>query len=162
VSETFEQAIEREPLYLQRGKYVRYLQSYLEYFGRDKIKIILFEDIVEAPEQTVRDLFTFLELDSRIELNLERVPKNSAKRSRFVSPAPVMGWLTAWLIQRDQAVLMRKLRNLRLKERVLKVSTVECPPEPMNEHTRQHLRRVFRQDIDKLETLIGRDLTAWK
>jgi Sulfotransferase family len=160
--ETFEQAIEREPRYLLKGQYHKYLKGYLEYFRRNQIKVMLFEDIVNFPEQTIRDLFAFLGLDLGIELDLNRVPKNSAKRSRFVSPAPVMNWLSAWLVERDHAVFLRKIRNLRLKKMLVSISTVECPPGPMSERTRERLRGVFRESIDELEIFLDRDLTAWK
>ena len=35
-------------------------------------------------------------------------------------------------------------------------------PAPMDPATRDRLTAYFRADIDKLERLIGRDLTHWK
>ena len=158
----FEEAIEHDPQYLSRGYYAKNLKRYLTYFRRDQIKAILLEDIVERPEQTIRDVFDFLNVDPGVELDLEKIPKNSAKKSHFLSPVPLMRWVSSFLIEHDQAVFLHKIRNLGLKKMLLNISTVDHPREPMNPETRDRLRQLFHEDISELETLLDRDLTAWR
>ena len=73
-----------------------------------------------------------------------------------------MAWFTRFLIEHDQAALLQKVRDLGLKEMLLKISTVDCPREPIDPQTQDRLRRLFHDDICELETLLDRDLTAWK
>ena len=120
------------------------------------------EDIIERPEQTIREVFDFLDVDPEVELDLKKIPKNSAKKSHLLSPEPLMRWVSSFLIDHDQAVLLHKIRNLGLKKILLNISTVDYPREPMNPETRDRLRRLFREDISELETLLDRDLTAWR
>jgi hypothetical protein len=154
IHEIFEKAIEDDPRYLLQGYYAKYLKRYLRYFDKEQIKVILFEDVVESPEETIRDLFDFLDLESDIDLNLDRVPKNQAKKSRLFSPVPIMEKFSNLLIERDQAALLHYIRKLGLKKFLLRLSAVEQPREPVNPQTRDHLRKVFREDTCELERLL--------
>ena len=160
--QNFEDAIEQDPRCVLAGYYAENLKRYLHYFSKDQIKTILFEDIVQRPEDTIRGLFRFLGVDPEIELDLGSVPKNSAKKSRLISPAPLMAWLSAWLIKHDQAVLLNRLRRSGVKKFLLRLSTAAIQHEPIDPRTRERLRRLFRDDVQELEALFGLDLTAWK
>jgi GAF domain-containing protein len=95
-----------------------------------------------------------LDLESDIDLNLDRVPKNQAKKSRLFSPVPIMEKFSNLLIERDQAALLHYIRKLGLKKFLLRLSAVEQPREPVNPQTRDHLRKVFREDTCELERLL--------
>jgi hypothetical protein len=159
---TIEEQLDHDSGFLYVGYYAKYLKRYLEYFSREQIKIIRFEDIVQEPKRTIRHLFEFLNADPEIPIDLSSVPKNTTKKSRFLSPVPVMKWFSAWMIEHDQAVLLRKIRNLGVEKVLLRMTTVDRPREPMNHQTRERLRGLYRDDIDELELLFGLDLAAWK
>lgn len=160
--DTFEAAIAHDPRYLLGGYYAKNLKSYLEYFSKSQIKIILFENIVKIPQQTINEVFAFLGLSSDIQLDLDMIPKNTAKRSRFLSPGPLMSRASSWLIEHGQATLLRKVRDLGVKRLLMDVSTVQSRRDPIDQQTRDRLQRLFRDDIDELESLFGLDLTSWK
>ena len=161
-SESFEDVIEHDPRCVLRGYYAKNLKRYLSHFSKSQIKIILFENIVERPRQTINDVFAFLGLDPPIELDLDIIPKNSAKQSRFVPLAPMMDSVSSWLVEHGQATLLRKVRNWGVKRVLMNISTVESRRDPIAQQTRQRLQRLFRHDIDQLESLFGLDLTSWK
>ena len=113
-------------------------------------------------EETIRDIFDFLSVESNVELDLNRIPKNQAKKSRFFSPVPMMEKFSSFLIERNQAALLHHIRKLGLKKILLRLSAVDHPREPINPETRNNLRRLFHEDTCELETLLNRDLSAWK
>jgi hypothetical protein len=159
---TFEEQLEYDPGFLYVGYYARYLKRYLEYFSKEQIRIIQFEHIVQEPDQTIRGLLDFLALDPEIPLDLSSVPRNNTKRSRFVSPVPIMKRFSAWMIQHDQAKLLRKVRNLGVERMLLRLTTVDYQREPMDPRTRERLRGLYRDDVEELEALFDLDLAAWK
>ena len=159
---TFEDQLEYNSGFLYIGYYAKYLKHYLRYFEKNQMKIIKFESIVQEPEQTIGTLLDFLGLDPKVELDLSSVPKNSTKKSRFASPVPLMKWFSGWMIERDQAILLRKFRNLGVEKMFLGITTVDRPREPMNPQTRERLLRLYRDDIRELEALFGLDLKAWR
>ena len=160
--QTFEDQLDYDPGFLYVGYYAKYLKNYLTYFAKEQIKIIQFDDIARQPEQTLRDLFRFLALDPEVPLDLSLVPRNTTKRSRFVSPVPLMKWFSAWMIEHNQAKLLRKIRNLGLDNMILRLTTVDSTREPMNQQTRERLQQLYSDEIDELESLFGLDLAAWK
>jgi Sulfotransferase domain len=159
---TFEAQLDQDPGFLYVGYYAKYLKRYLKYFSKNQIKIILLENVIQDPKQTIRDLLEFVGVNPEIEVDLSSVPKNSTRESFFVSPVPMMKWFSSWLIEHDQAVLLRKIRNLGVENMLLRMTTVDRPRKPMNPQTRERLRRLYRDDIDELETLFALDLAAWK
>ena len=159
---SFEEAIDKDPRYLARALYAKHLRRYISLFGKHQIKVVLLEDIVDQPEQTIRDTFEFLGLEAGIDLDLAKIPKNSAKTRRFITPEPMMRWFSNFMVEQGQAALLRKIRNLGLKKLLLRVSTVESPREPMSLETQDRIRPLFHDDISELEVMLDRDLTAWR
>jgi len=76
---TFEQAVELEgrrpdPMppeksyarpfdYLSRGDYGKFASAYFEKFGRERVRFFLYEDIERRPEELVRDIQAFLNVN---------------------------------------------------------------------------------------------------
>lgn len=71
--ETFERALQRELheqftthydlanfTYLQHGHYADQLERYFEVFGRDRIRVLLTEDLAASPARTLSGLFQWL------------------------------------------------------------------------------------------------------
>lgn len=44
-------------------RYYEPVRRYLELFGRDRVKVLLFDDLVSAPKRTVQDVYAFLNVD---------------------------------------------------------------------------------------------------
>ncbi|NES70078.1 MAG: hypothetical protein F6K24_35140, partial [Okeania sp. SIO2D1] len=50
--------------YFEKGLYYYYLKKYFDIFDRQNIKLFLFEDFTSDPLKVVKDIFTFLNVDS--------------------------------------------------------------------------------------------------
>lgn len=164
---SFEEALEAEPgrlgcdtpfryHYVTSGKYARQVHRYLDTFGSDAVRIYLFEDLQHDAEKLCRDIFSFLGVTSGPELDTAKV---------FNPGGPVRNRLLAWALSPQfpgreiiRGAFPRLSRSM--KHSLLSIN-VKSPP-PMRTETANRLRREFREDIDELETLIARDLSAWK
>lgn len=138
--------------YVQSGLYAQQLEAYFEAFPRAAIKVLLFEELVDGDGTLTRALLTFLGADD---------------------PAFEGGWrLENPALGRHTAPLLRLLRATRLT-RVLRQL-----PEPWKlkaiERTawmgrrpalaagdRARLAAFYEPHNQKLERLLGRDLSAW-
>jgi hypothetical protein len=90
---SFEEAMEKERArisnkadkmhysYRSRGFYLEQLLTYEQYFGRDNIKILLFEDFIEKTKESIIDVANFIGLGD-FEYNIERL-SNPASEPRF-------------------------------------------------------------------------------
>jgi Sulfotransferase family len=138
--------------YVDNGFYAAQLERYFEAFEPDRIRIYLYEELRADTHGLVSDLLSFLEVDPSVALdmsgrhNVSAVPRSRGVQRLLSAPAPVR-----------QAV--RPLVPTRLRSRVRR-GNLHRPQMPAV--ARARLREIYRQDVERLEALIGRDLSAWR
>ena len=70
--------------YLNRGKYINYIDNYISIFGKEKIGIYLFENLI-SDSNTLREIYNFLGVDSNFK-PIEIMRKvNSTKTTEHIS-----------------------------------------------------------------------------
>jgi len=100
--------------YVERGFYYRQLVHWLQQFDRPAIKIVVFEDFLQTPDQVLSEI------------------------ARFIGIAPEWPRLA------------------------LQAENKSVPADTdMSSEMRMRLCEVFRDDIEALETLLGRSLRDW-
>ena len=150
--------------YLRHCRYSELIERYFRYFGRDRVQVLLFDDLASDPAGTYRGLFEFLGVASdppMLSARKRRKDKNASwgVRSRTMQtflkrpsqqaiymglrPEPVPGWNLV-------------LRGLRRINRVA-LSRVEA-----DRALRTELRTMLLPEVERLDSLLGRDLSAWK
>ncbi|NEO99850.1 MAG: sulfotransferase [Symploca sp. SIO2E9] len=174
----FSQAIKAEDIYVPNiwwgyrhyvrlGFYYCQLQRYFDVFSPDLIKIYLFEDLKANPTRVLQDIFQFVEVDSNL------VPDTSTKHNQSLVAKnrtlhhSLRNLETFLRSQSSANKLLRKLLPTQVKKlgsdwRVNlgnKNLVKGKPPLPMD--VRKQLTSVYRDDILKLQDLIGRDLSSW-
>ena len=159
----FARAIDRELAggtrytYVRIGFYTGDVNRYLERFGRDRVKILLYEDLGSAPTATMADVYAFLGVrsdfvpDTTARFNVATVPR-SVRFQQFTKG----GSAAKSALKR---VLPASVRAT-LKQRALDWNATA--PEAIDPEIRQRLVALYADDISLLEELIGRDLSAWK
>lgn len=169
---SLEDAIEQCPdLLLSHAFYARHLTNWFCHFGRNQFKVIFYEDICDAPLDVLRDLYTFLEVDSGF------VPPAAESRDSSVrlgtSPRSPFGELlhrsTYRLLNRAYGPLKRHFGTATaasLKERfrvrqVLDMLFQKPGYSPVSVKTRGRLLQLFSADICELSNLMHRDLGDW-
>jgi hypothetical protein len=163
---TFEQALELEEQriatkwafgfhYLKSGLYHDQVQRYLHWFGPDQVCIVLMEDLIRQPDETMNRLCDFLGVERATIATGDVHNRSGMHRNRFIAY-----WFARPNMLRTVAkkVLPASLRQWR--ERIVQGNLLK--PEAMKAETRARLTDHFRADVEKLERLIGRDLSGWK
>jgi hypothetical protein len=141
--------------YRSRGFYHAQLGRYYEMFGRERVGVWLYEDLKEDPVGVSQSVFRFLGVDdsfvpdASLRHNPASVPKGEAARLaiRFMN---------------TKLPIIRKIMPPSSKARKLvqsRILTEESPP--LDPGVRAELIEGYREDVLKLEELIGRDLSAW-
>ena len=159
---TFENAIKEEKEYIERGLYYKQLERYLKYFDRDKILVLLLEDIKEQRERNLDRVLKFLGINSSSKLITSKKRSNVAKKIRFKSMINIMALISRTLINLRLSFLLYAVKKVGIKKMVMKLNTTQYVYPPMDEKTRAYLRNIFKKDIKKLEVLLKRDLSHWK
>jgi hypothetical protein len=137
----------------ESGLYYAKLRRYFDTFPRDQIKVILFDDLIARPQETVRSLFRFLgvdpdfAVDTSIRFNTTLSPRFVGLTRLFNATAKTYARLFPWA---SGTGLGTPLRRLLLRKRS------PIPPELWRRLTDQ-----YRDDIIATGELIERDLSHW-
>ena len=152
-----------ECTYINHGFYAFQIERFLKYFKRDQLKILLYEDIKDKPEKSVRDLYGFLDVCPEFKPRLESHNKTGGLRSKSLQKLffgdhllkkGILNIITNLLSEEQKAKLRWKLIHLNTSNNEEKL---EIDQELIN-----RLNSNFEEDIIKLEKLIERDLSHWK
>ncbi len=142
--------------YKRLGFYFEPVRQYLQAFDREHIRIYLYDDFQSDPKAMLKDIFGFLRVDEgfvpdmSVRHNISGIPKNRAlhdwmNRAKF--------WVPAY-----KALVPQKLRQ-KIRYSMLRLNLQ--PASPMPKDLRRTLDAEYREDILKLQDLIGRDLSHW-
>jgi hypothetical protein len=131
--------------------YAEAVQRYLDTFGAERVKIIVFEEFARDPRKTVGDVLAFLGVDDGPPASIG-TPYNSYTIPRWSPSAGLLKNKLARTIWR--AVAPKRLR-LMVSRRIL-YKGAEKPP--MLEDSRKFLEQAFREDVERLEKILGRPL----
>ena len=142
--------------YKRRGFYHEQIVRYYEAFGREKLRVYLYEDLKREPGALLRDAYGFLGVDASfvpnlaLKHNVSGIPKNRLVHSLLRGRNPVKSALKPLLPQGLRRKLLVDLERRNLEK---------APPIPSE--TRRRLVEEYREDVMKLQDLIGRDLSGW-
>ena len=119
--------------------------------------MLLYEDIHTDIQKTCRGIYDFLGVDP--EFIVDDRHKHNA-----ISGEPRLKWVVAGLFSKNK--FKRKLSALipeRLRMKIVFfIFKILLKRETLDVDTRKQISEYFREDIVKLEKLIGRDLSGWQ
>jgi hypothetical protein len=64
--------------YFSQGVYIKYIEEYLKYFSRDKMHIMIFDDLIKYPKKELSELYNFLGIDNSEKFLKLPKPSNSS------------------------------------------------------------------------------------
>jgi hypothetical protein len=164
---TFEQAISKEEerirenysfdyFYTRRSFYFEAVKAYKEAFRN--VHIVLYDDLMSDTEGVMRGICEFLAIDPVF--RFVNVPETNS------SYIPRYRWLSR-LVTMESALKFRIMRVLPegwldgMRKYFFNLNADRTSGKNMSMETRRKLLMLFREDTEKLSSLIGRDLSAW-
>jgi len=123
------------------------------------VHVIIFDDFKADTAAAVRDTFRFLEVDDAFQPTLEIV--NPAKVARLRMVQRMLSSPPGWLRRGVRGVLPRPTRK-RIYRGVSRLNARAQAREPMAPELRSQLVAELLPGIERLEVMLGRDLSAWK
>lgn len=135
-------------------EYYRHLRHYINVFGRDRIHITFYKDLVTNPQQYIQSIYRFLGVDSAFVPPALHDRVNAAREVR-IEPVALFAYRLALVMRRlGMANWVGRIKQHQLVNKILYTSTgSEAPARPSPELI-AHLRR----DNQRLEELLGRRL----
>ena len=154
-----------EPSVLQyetMGRMSKGIRRALAVFPDDQIKVLLIDEIKEAPQETFDDVLGFLGLDPFALNEFPVVNANKTNKSKWVAAIAQRGLPP---VIRRPARLLKKflgLGDVSVSGKLDQLNKSHHQRTPMSNEMRSRLGRVFADEIAELELLAGRDLSHWR
>ncbi|WP_341327020.1 sulfotransferase [Methylotuvimicrobium sp. KM2] len=140
------------------GFYYQSVKSYLENF--DDVKIIIFDDFLKDKENCLKELCIFLGIDETFQFrdpsfkNKTGLPKykflDSIIKSKYPFK-PALKKLLTWFFGTEK-----------LNQKLEKIQESNLVKPTLDKATKKRLFYLYKNDIERLEKLIDRDLSHWK
>lgn len=142
--------------YTRMGFYHAQLTRYLAHFDPDRLAIRLFEDFKADPVAFTQDIFRVLGVDDAFvpdtSLRYEKtgVPRSDRFQRFLHNPDNVLRRLSRYVLSES------------VRERILTtMKNVNLEKPPLAPEVRIRLVDTFRDDVLRLQDLLGRDLAHW-
>ena len=143
--------------YRHSVRFAEQLERYFEVFGRERVYVMLHEDLVRDGASTVRGCLEFLGVDP----SLAAAPPKSNENRRVRSPL-VQRLIFAPKLLLPLAPFLRRFPVVRAaRTRLLEMNSEVRPRQPMDPALRRQLVDEFTPEIQRLGLLLGRDLSHW-
>jgi Sulfotransferase family len=144
--------------YTRLGFYSAQLRRYYELFPGEQILVHLYDDLVRAPLDVVRATYEFIGVDRNFRPDVSRRFNEGGSPRSPLFQALLVGENAPKKIARR---LLPPHARSRLWLRLLRLNTVESAAK-MSMEARDFLTGLFAPEIDRLEELLGRDLSEWR
>lgn len=150
-------------VYRDTVRYTEQVTRYFDVFGRDRVHVIIYDDLCRDAAAVYRRVLDFLGVDSKFApddfkaVNGNQYVKSTALRSLLSDPI-VRSTILA-IRPCLPRVAFRAMQNIDARIRKLNSRPADRPVlEPELE---RELRAEFAPQVEKLSALLGRDLTHW-
>ena len=144
------------------GDYASHLSVWLDTFGRDRLLVMLLDDLQERPAELMSETFRFLDVSPDLDVDTSET-HNPSSTVRY--PTLRRAW-RAWRAMptwtRGPLLLLPERTKRRIVQKLSELNRQPWTYPPIDPSTEEALRRSFEPSILRLEELFDLDLSRWK
>jgi len=141
-------------IYWGLARYTEQLERYFDIFGREKVHVIIFDDLKRDTAAVYAETLGFLEVDANFQPDFVVENANKRRRFRFVHRPP------SFVRAIGRAVIPKAWRK-KVYEPIGRLNVTHEARQSMDPELRIRLQRKFAPEVEKLGALLGRDLSHW-
>jgi len=143
--------------YVDSGLYSKQLKAYFKYFDREDFLILFQEDLNAKSNEVYASICNFLGIKTNKIDSLGRHNESAVTRYKFVH-----SFLRGEsIIKRSLGLFFPHSLKYKIVDFLIKFNSKKFKYPAMNEETEDHLKNVFRTEIDELGRLLNKDLSRW-
>jgi len=152
-SESIKKSLKAPPDYSGRvvecGLYYEQVKRYLDLFGKDQVKIYIYEEFFKNPRSYVKEILEFLGVNEKPPTSVGEI------HNPLIEPR---GKIAEKIMQsesiRKASKILPRSAGLALKD----IFGKKTKKPPMQEEAKKLLEEIYKDDVKKLENLLGRSL----
>jgi hypothetical protein len=143
--------------------YAAHVRRWQAMFGADRVLVLFYDDLVSDPQNFLNTVCDFIAIDripveqtliGQTKVSLAGAAAKPDSVSRFMLES------VHWLIRRGANPLIERARPTRAWQWVRRRFLEDF--EPLSEASADEIRRIALDEILEVESMTGRDLSAWK
>lgn len=142
-------------LYRELMCYGQQLERYLRIFPREAVLVLSYDEFRKDPARCFAEAAGFLDLDPDFCPRIRTVNPGKERRS----------WWLHYALKRGFAAPARSLLPAGTRRRLIdwldRLNSREARRPPLDPTLRRQLAATFREDLELLSDLVGRDFTGW-
>ncbi len=142
---------------LERGLYYEQITRYLQFFSREQILILYFSDLNQKPDEILREVFKFLEVDPSFEPERLNGKENASRLPRYQGIYARIKDFVSKLYDWDLVFLVDLVKKMGAKQLFFSGENQEEFP-PLKKEDREELTNYYKEDVRKLSELLDKDL----
>ncbi|MDJ0660794.1 MAG: sulfotransferase [Crocosphaera sp.] len=144
--------------YIGGGFYYKLLKRYFDEFDNSQIKIYLYEEFTQNTVQVMQDIFDFLNIDDTFlpDVSQKYNVSQKSRENKAEIPSP----------------LLSTSNTINFIKQLLSWGNMQDSPNDMDIHSsfnkielspelRKKLIEIYREDIEKLQHFLNKDLSSW-
>lgn len=140
--------------YRRVGSYVDQVRRYFDAFGRDRVRVNIFDDFKRDPGAVYRATLAFLDVDEDFAVDFGVVNPNKKVKNRWLHEHV---YKTRWA----RSYRVQRLIPEALRRWVRRMNTRYESRQPLDPSVRWALTSYFTPQVEALSALLDRDLTHW-
>jgi hypothetical protein len=140
---------------LKYSRYANYLEPWLNAMGGERIKVLIMEDMIRHPDNTVKEVLNWLGLDPSLMGALDSKGRNRTQQVRMPALQSLIRDLNRYIRPPEPLRGMMKSLYGMLQFR----NKTVIPPEDIK--VLEQLRLRYIDDNSRLSRLTGLDLSVW-
>ena len=139
-------------LYHEVVKYHTQVKRYFDTFGKENVKVIIFDDYTKNKSTILKETLEFLEMS--VDVNIEYLNTNPSRKYRNRQIHQIM--------MENKFGIRGVLRKIPFTDKMYrKINNPPSKREKLNSMLKKKLQAELEPEIIKLSSLLNRDLTFW-
>lgn len=152
----FEEWVDREN-YKEVYKYIDCIYDYLNYYSKENVKIVVFEELISNTEITMNNLQRYLGVDADCMVKYDKMPHSNEGSKVPKNLASVYVNQQVLELIYEQTDIEMQMAIINLWRQIKEITNIEYY-ETMNKATAEKLDMYYAESIRKLEEFMGRSL----
>jgi hypothetical protein len=160
-SGSFENCLEKRADLLEWSKYATHVRAWRQLFGTDNVLVLIQDDLKADAQAFVNRVCDFIRiprfgLDSTTQHKMVNAIPSQPRYPRIAHAARIV---RERLQENRKYTLVNLLKKAGLRNFLFSGGSAF---EPLRAETGARLREYFRPEVEALEEMLGRDVSAWK
>jgi hypothetical protein len=139
--------------YVELGLYAQQVKRYLDAFGKDQVKIFIYDELGQNMEGMILSVFDFLNIDRSY------IPELEGKYNTYSTPRNSI--FRAIYSQKNLRTLARKIFPEKQVEMIKNLFLTRTKKAAVQEDMVSRMKEIYKPDIIELEKLLNKNLRHW-